>query len=271
MGSQSYLWLRSRKWIDPIGRFFEALAGSVLRAKSANAGYEDLAIRRIGLGFEVKSTDNNHHLRVRWKQFMQHVEELSGGFPNPYDHLVYCLFGYRNLQSRATARKSKRGVRRSLIGRCKTELEVFTTLAQKVDFMYIFHEDALVAIREQHGTKRGVMPCEPDSDALELRRKILHMFKPDNATEVLEAYGLSRTRWSVRELSMRINLEFLPIEPHLAFMYRIRHPIELRVVEVLPRSVSAKLESVVKPRASGLTQRHLRLRCTYGNVPVIAA
>ncbi len=260
--AKDYTWLRSRKWIDTVGRFFETLAASMMRARPATEGNEDLAIRRIGLGIEVKSGDNNRFLRIPVDQYQQH-QDLSGGFPNPYDDFVYCLFCYNNRQTLVQSRKAKRTTRRSLLASCKSELDVYSCLARNVDSLYVLHAEAIEAFRVAHGVKTGSLPCEPERQTIEVGRKMLKMFTADNAATILAFYSLNLDTWIVRERLMNLSVKVIPREPHLSFTEDIRYSVKVKVIEVMPRHLIESIDTINRPRPPGkTTARRLRLPCS---------
>src|SRR4051812_39966091 len=85
----------SEKNRKSVCNFFQLLGGKILNAAPPRNGYDDLVIRKIDAGIEVKSGDNNHPLRIKTTQLEGHREKV-GGFPLMFEHYFYCMFCYKN-------------------------------------------------------------------------------------------------------------------------------------------------------------------------------
>ncbi len=233
---------RRRNVVKHVGNFFEAVAACVIRARRSVAGHEDLVLRGMTAGIEVKSGNSNNPLRIVVDQFEQHAEN-AGGFPARFDYFLYCLFCYKQKMGR------NHWPRKSLLASCRDEAEIYEVLAQQTDSLYIFDHRVFDAVRKLYGVRQGQLPCQSDREVIVLSRKFLRTFRKDNADIVLFSLGLDPAEWRINErtvsISFRIGL----------FKYTLRLP----TVEVVPVEVAELLQDSIRPSVSRGTTRRLHL------------
>ena len=224
-----------RKTQQYVGWFYEQLARSVMKASfSNNLSTEDLVMRRIMTGLEVKGCDNNNSFRVRALQLQAHAENV-GEFPMPFDYFLYCCFCYRN-----KSKASQSGVpRRSLLARCKSEYGVYSVLSQYTDRLYIFDHRVMQAIQNTHGTKDGTFSNQRGDKIIEFRRRFLSQFTVSNQVNILSSLGLNPDDWMVRERTVRLNLS-------LGGLIKASYQLDLKVVEVLTPFLVPHLDTAIR-------------------------
>lgn len=251
-------WRKARKRTPFVGRFFETLAARIIHARPVRQGDEDLAVPKVGLGFEVKAGDNNRLLRIPVDQLERHIE-LSGGFPNPYERFLYCLFCYQNRQKLSVSRKNGQKTRRSHLSQCKSEFDIYSVLAEYVDSLYVLDSEFLVAIGKRCGHSTGSLPCSCEQQTINLDRKTLQSFNELNAKTMLEFYGLKASDWIVRERQMKINIEVG--DPGFPFAGLNQFLVNLKVVEVIHQETIEGFDTHVRPGSNGRpTRRRLSIK-----------
>lgn len=240
-------WSRSQwqKRSVVVGGFFEMLARVLLRASRAVVGHEDLVIKSLGIGVEVKGGCADNHLRIPVPQLETHSAH-TGDFPLFFEHFLYCLFCYN---SRATTPGRRSGKRRSKLAGCRDPMAVYSVLAQCTKQVYILDYRVLQRIQEKCGTSSGLLPSAPDEATLALRRGLLQSFRQD-CTYPYEVLGLEREAWTVRERTVHVDAE----------IGLFTHRMDLHVTEVLPTYLVKEFNKVIRlPESGGNATRRLKI------------
>jgi len=111
-----------------VGDFFEDLFGAMFPgAERAPADEGDFHLWDISTGVEVKSSDNNHELRLPL-YLIEAYQRLSGGFP--FDTFFFFLFWYHNPYIR------ENGFRITSLSRFDETVDVRNFLAANIDSLF---------------------------------------------------------------------------------------------------------------------------------------
>lgn len=152
-----------------VGTFFEEIVCWLLGAEKTDVMEGDGRILDgIGVGIEVKGSDNNHPFRVETCQLDSHQKLL--GFP--LDAYVYCFCGYKNKETSRLA--TLRGKSRcKLLGRLKNRQDVESFLAQNFNTLFIVDIHVLLRIRQN--AVYGLLIGKREEGSLKLRRTDLNL------------------------------------------------------------------------------------------------
>src|SRR3989344_1519710 len=115
--------------VNFVGRFFEDLTKAMFRCERAPIEEGDFHIWDSNFGIEVKSSDNNHELRLPLHQ-LDTFRKMSGGFP--FDNFFLFLFCYHNLYI-----KDAYGNRITSLSEYNDKIEVRNFLASNLDTLFI--------------------------------------------------------------------------------------------------------------------------------------
>lgn len=118
----------SRK-VNIVGDFFEDITEAMLSgAKRAPIHEGDFHLWDIGAGIEVKSSDNNHEIRLPLSQVGDY-QRFSGGFP--FDKFFFFLFYYRNPYIR------ENGARITSLSKFDETVDIRSFLAVNIDSLSV--------------------------------------------------------------------------------------------------------------------------------------
>ena len=146
-----------------VGTFFEKIVCWLLGAEETDVMEGDGRILDgIGVGIEVKGSDNNHPFRVETCQLDRHQNQL--GFP--FGAYVYCFCGYKNdhsLKSKVSPLPGKK-----MLGRLKTLHDVESFLAKHFNVLFIVDIHLLMKLRQN--AVPGLFIGKKGEGSLKLRR-----------------------------------------------------------------------------------------------------
>lgn len=118
----------SRK-VNIVGDFFEDITEAMLLGAERAPIYEgDFHLWDIGAGVEVKSSDDNHELRLPLQQ-IEDYQRFSGGFP--FDKFFFFLFCYGNPSIR------NNGVRITSLSVFNETLDIRSFLAANLEALFV--------------------------------------------------------------------------------------------------------------------------------------
>jgi hypothetical protein len=219
---------RKRGTSNIVGGFFEELGCKLFAGEDCHASWCDFANWKHGIGFEVKSSDNQHPFRIPVLQLEDHDGNVEVGL---LKENVYLLCKYNNKQK--GTRKERR---RSILHRLRSKDEIWDFLARNKIEMHVLDIAVIKAFRKKFYAQRELSLGLDGGEAIEMYHKTLRRLKD---REYLRELELAPHSFEIKMFEL-----YTPIKIGL-----LKCIVHTSVTSILSRSLAKKIDKVLFPLA----------------------
>lgn len=219
---------RKRGTPNVVGGFFEELGYKLFAGEDCHASWCDFANWKHGIGFEVKSSDNQHPFRIPVAQLEDHDGNVETGL---LKENVYILCKYNNKQ-----KGTRKQCRRSILHRLRSKDEIWDFLSRSKIEMHLLDIEVIKAFCKKFYAQREFSLGLDGGEAIEMYHKTLRRLKE---RDYLRELGLDPLMFEIKMFEL-----YTPIKVGL-----LKCIVRTSVTSVLSRGLAKKIDKVLFPLA----------------------
>lgn len=196
-------WKQTRRNGTPnrVGRFYMHLAQHIVggHITKGDSSLADIIDWNGCIGYEVKASDDNHRIRIRWCQLESHASDRNAGFP--LSSYMYCICSYGNRE-----KKRAGGARKSLLGMCRDGAAARACLAENSRTLYVLDLRIIEAIARHLGVQKRLFPCDSETEGVAINHSFMRRFQT-HPEEMLSLLGLKKDEWRHQSVPIQTSFE----------------------------------------------------------------